>query len=113
MAEIWRFCARIDEDAAAQGVVAEALDHGGGQRVEHRLARMQPDALRRVVWVGGAIHAEAFAHGDVVGTQRDQQGVQRARLLRHEGEEAVQVATDGQTEEFGAGRNELAHVAGR
>ena len=111
VAEVGRLGARVDEDAAALGVVAEASDHVRGQGVEHRLAWVQPDARRFVVRLG-AIHAEPLAQGHVVGGERRQQGVQSARLLRRQREDAVQIPADGQAEQPGARGHELAHVAG-
>ena len=68
---------RIDEDGPAPGIVRERVDHPGAERVEHRLAGVQPDArLPRV----GTTNSEPLPHRGRIAPQRRQERIEGARV---------------------------------
>ena len=110
MEQVGRFRFRVGEDAAAHrvaGVPAHDLVH---QRVEDRLAGMEPDAglVRR-----RPPDAQALACRARMVFERGQECIERPRPACRQGEEAVEIAPDLQVQQGGAFLDEASDVAGQ
>ena len=101
---------RIDEDGAAQGVVAAAIEQKDAETVEHRLAGVQPYGRGAVF---GTANRQAAPRFRRIGFGRVENGIASARSRRREVENSVGVAFDPEVEQGSSGLDETADVSGQ
>ncbi len=110
MEEVGALGAGVGEDRAPLGIAAEAFPDRLHQRVENRLARMEPHPRHAVVETA---HREPFAIFGRDRLQRRKQRIECAGTKRDEPEETIEIAARFEIKQRSGLLDETAHKGGQ